>query len=58
MNAEVRKGTTIDEIETQERCYILEVANDSGDELAATAASCSLARSPKTRDWGFQARRT
>ena len=38
MRAEVRKGVAAGEIETQERCFISEVANDSGD------ASVSIAR--------------
>jgi mannose-6-phosphate isomerase-like protein (cupin superfamily) len=37
MKAEIRKGDAIEEIETQERCYISEVANDSGDEFVSIA---------------------
>jgi mannose-6-phosphate isomerase-like protein (cupin superfamily) len=35
MKAEILRGTAKEEIETQERCYILEVANDSGDEFVS-----------------------
>jgi mannose-6-phosphate isomerase-like protein (cupin superfamily) len=35
MNAEVLKGAAKEEFEIQERCHILEVANDSGDEFAS-----------------------
>lgn len=37
MRAEVRKATAIEEIKTKERCYILEIANDSGDEFVSIA---------------------
>jgi|SRR5208283_718713 len=37
MKAEVLKGAAKEEIETQERCNILEVANDSGDEFVSIA---------------------
>jgi mannose-6-phosphate isomerase-like protein (cupin superfamily) len=37
MRAEVRKANAVEEIETQERCYILEVAHDSGDEFVSIA---------------------
>lgn len=37
MKAEVLKGTAKDEFETPERCRILEVANDSGDEFVSIA---------------------
>lgn len=37
MRAEIRKANTIGEIETQERCHILEVANDSGDKTVSIA---------------------
>ena len=37
MNPEVKKSGSVREIETKERCYILEVANDSGDELISIA---------------------
>jgi mannose-6-phosphate isomerase-like protein (cupin superfamily) len=37
MKAEVLKGASKKEIETQERCNILEVANDSGDEFVSIA---------------------
>ncbi len=37
MRAEIRTENTFPEIETQERCHILEVANDSGDELVSIA---------------------
>lgn len=35
MRAEVRKGDMATESWTEERCYIAEVANDSGDELVS-----------------------
>lgn len=37
MKAEVLKGAAKEEFETQERCRILEVANDSGDEFVSIA---------------------
>jgi mannose-6-phosphate isomerase-like protein (cupin superfamily) len=37
MKAEILKGAAKEEIETHERCYILEVANDSGDEFVSIA---------------------
>ncbi len=37
MQAEVRKANAEKEFETQERCHILEVANDSGDEFVSIA---------------------
>jgi mannose-6-phosphate isomerase-like protein (cupin superfamily) len=37
VRAEVRKATAVEEIESQERCYVTEVANDSGDEFVAIA---------------------
>jgi mannose-6-phosphate isomerase-like protein (cupin superfamily) len=37
MKAEVLKGAAKEEIETQEGCNILEVANDSGDEFVSIA---------------------
>jgi mannose-6-phosphate isomerase-like protein (cupin superfamily) len=37
MHPEVRKGKAFAENETSERCYILEVANDSGDEVVSIA---------------------
>lgn len=37
MRTEIRKANAIAEIETQERCHILEVANDSGDESVSIA---------------------
>ncbi len=37
MRAEVLKSTAKDEFETRERCAILEVANDSGDEFVSIA---------------------
>jgi mannose-6-phosphate isomerase-like protein (cupin superfamily) len=37
MKAEVRKATATGEIETRERCFVLEVANDSGDEFVSIA---------------------
>jgi mannose-6-phosphate isomerase-like protein (cupin superfamily) len=37
MKAEILKGASKEEIEIQERCYILEVANDSGDEFVSIA---------------------
>lgn len=37
MHAEVRKATASKEIKTQERCYVLEVANDAGDEFVSIA---------------------
>ena len=37
MRAEVLKSSAKDEFETQERCGILEVANDSGDEFVSIA---------------------
>ena len=39
MRAEVRKATAIEEIATAERCYILEVANDAGDEFVSITRS-------------------
>lgn len=35
MRAEIRKATVAKEAETQERCFILEVANDSNDEFVS-----------------------
>ena len=35
MRPEVKKSKTINEFETEERCYIAEIANDSGDELVS-----------------------
>lgn len=35
MHAEIKKATASEEVKTQERCYILEVANDSGDEFVS-----------------------
>jgi mannose-6-phosphate isomerase-like protein (cupin superfamily) len=35
MKPEIKKGTEAEEFETQEHCYIIEVANDSGDELVS-----------------------
>lgn len=37
MRAEVRKEISHKEVEKQERCRILEVANDSGDEMVSIA---------------------
>jgi mannose-6-phosphate isomerase-like protein (cupin superfamily) len=37
MRAEVKKSTEAVEYETNERCHITEVANDSGDELVSIA---------------------
>jgi mannose-6-phosphate isomerase-like protein (cupin superfamily) len=37
MRAEIRKANAINETGTQERCHILEVANDSGDEMVSIA---------------------
>lgn len=37
MHTEVLKANAILEIDTQERCHILEVANDSGDESVSIA---------------------
>ena len=37
MKTEVLRSTAKDEFETPERCRILEVANDSGDEFASIA---------------------
>jgi mannose-6-phosphate isomerase-like protein (cupin superfamily) len=37
MRAEVLKSRTQDEFKTPEGCYILEVANDSGDEFVSIA---------------------
>ncbi len=37
MRAEIRKATEAGESKTREGCYILEVANDAGDELASIA---------------------
>jgi len=37
MRAEVRKGIAAKEFKTEERCQILEVANDSGDEFVSIA---------------------
>ena len=37
MRAEIRKATASEEVKTQERCYILDVANDSGDEFVSIA---------------------
>lgn len=37
MRAEILKANAIAEIETQERCHILEVANDSGDDSVSIA---------------------
>ncbi|MDR3556334.1 MAG: cupin domain-containing protein [Syntrophobacteraceae bacterium] len=37
MKAEVLKGVAKEEFQTRERCAILEVANDSGDELVSIA---------------------
>ncbi|HOG17590.1 MAG TPA: cupin domain-containing protein [Syntrophales bacterium] len=37
MRAEVRKGAAAEEIETRERCFISEVANDAGDESVSIA---------------------
>lgn len=37
MRAEIRKANHTGESETQERCHILEVANDSGDEFVSIA---------------------
>jgi len=37
MHAEDRKASSFDELETPEHCYILEVANDSGDEFVSIA---------------------
>ena len=35
MHAEIRKASLSEEIKTEERCYILEVANDFGDEFVS-----------------------
>lgn len=37
MRPEVKKSETVNEFETEERCYIAEIANDSGDELVSIA---------------------
>ena len=37
MRAEIRKADAIEEIKTEERCFLLEVANDLGDELVSIA---------------------
>lgn len=37
MRPEIRKATASEEFETKERCHILEVANDSGDESVSIA---------------------
>lgn len=37
MLAEIRKADAIKEIKTEERCFLLEVANDLGDELVSIA---------------------
>ena len=37
MRAEIRKANAINETGTQERCHILEVANDPGDETVSIA---------------------
>jgi mannose-6-phosphate isomerase-like protein (cupin superfamily) len=37
MALEVRKSSTIQELETEEGCYIAEIANDSGDKLVSIA---------------------
>jgi len=37
MRPEVRRGKAFAENETSERCYILEVSNDSGDEVVSIA---------------------
>lgn len=37
MKPEVKKSKTVDEFETEERCYIQETANDSGDEFVSIA---------------------
>lgn len=37
MTLEVKKSSTIPEVETEEKCYIAEIANDSGDKLVSIA---------------------
>ncbi|MFZ1983577.1 MAG: cupin domain-containing protein, partial [Desulfatitalea sp.] len=37
MRPEIRKATASEEFETQERCHILEVANDPGDDFVSIA---------------------
>jgi mannose-6-phosphate isomerase-like protein (cupin superfamily) len=37
MASEVKKSSTTPEFETEERCYIAEIANDSGDKLVSIA---------------------
>lgn len=37
MRSGVRKADAVDEMETPERCYLLEVANDAGDEAVSIA---------------------
>jgi len=37
MRAEIRKVPTTAEFQTEERCHILEIANDSGDEFVSIA---------------------
>lgn len=37
MLPEVKKSLLVDEFQTEERCFIAEIANDSGDELVSIA---------------------
>ena len=37
MKPEVKNSKTVKEFETEERCYIQEIANDSGDEFVSIA---------------------
>ncbi len=37
MKSGIKRGTEAGEFEAQERCYISEIANDSGDELVSIA---------------------
>ncbi len=37
MRAEIRKVPETAEFQTEERCYVLEIANDSGDEFVSIA---------------------